>query len=108
MKKILLFLLVPFILLSQQGYLSHSYIDGDANGFVVGQEITVKFEGLQGSGMTPDRVHFDFEWNNKLLQYVSHTFNPTSDLPSDAQTSWTMWNGYRFNPINTYAGVAIA
>ena len=108
MKKILLFLLIPFTLLSQQGYLSHSYIDGDANGFVVGQEITVKFEGLQGSGMTPDRVHFDFEWNNKLLQYVSHTFNPTSGLPSDAQTSWTMWNGYRFNPINTYAGVAIA
>ncbi len=108
MKKTLLFLLVPFILLSQQGYLSHSYIDGDANGFVVGQEITVKFEGIQGSGMTPDRVHFDFEWNNKLLQYVSHTFNPTSGLPSDAQTSWDMWNGYRFNPINFYAGVAIA
>ena len=93
---------------SQQGYLSHSYIDADTNGFVVGDTITVKFEGVDGSGMTPDRVHFDFEWNNKLLEYVSHEFNPTSGLPSDAQNSWTMWNGYRFNPINTYAGVAIA
>ena len=108
MKKLLFLLLLPFGLLAQQGYLSHSYIDGDSNGFVVGQEITVKFEGIQGTGMTPDRVHFDFEWNNKLLEYVSHTFNPTSGLPSDAQTSWNMWNGYRFNPINTYAGVAIA
>jgi len=108
MKKLLFLLLLPFGLLAQQGYLSHSYIDGDSNGFVVGQEITVKFEGLQGSGMTPDRVHFDFEWNNKLLEYVSHTFNPTSGLPSDAQNSWTMWNGYRFNPLNFYAGVAVA
>lgn len=108
MKKLLFLLLLPFGLLAQQGYLSHSYIDGDSNGFVVGQEITVKFEGIQGNGMSPDRVHFDFEWNNKLLEYVSHTFNPTSGLPSDAQTSWNMWNGYRFNPINFYAGVAIA
>lgn len=108
MKKLLFLLLLPFGLLAQQGYLSHSYIDGDSNGFIVGQEITVKFEGLQGSGMTPDRVHFDFEWNNKLLEYVSHEFNPTSGLPSDSQNSWTIWNGYRFNPINTYAGVAIA
>lgn len=108
MKKLFLLLLFPFGLLAQQGYLSHSYIDGDTNGFQVGQQITVKFEGLQGSGMTPDRVHFDFEWNNKLLEYVSHEFSPTSGLPSDAQTSWNAWTGYRFNPINTYAGVAIA
>jgi len=108
MKKLLFLLMLPFMAFSQQGYLSHSYIDADTNGFVVGDTITVKFEGVDGSGMTPDRVHFDFEWNNKLLEYVSHEFNPTSGLPSDAQNSWTMWNGYRFNPINTYAGVAIA
>jgi len=108
MKKLLFLLLLPFGLLAQQGYLSHSYIDDDSNGFVVGQEITIKFEGIQGNEMTPDRVHFDFEWNNKLLEYVSHTFNPTSGLPSDAQTSWNMWNGYKFNPINFYAGIAIA
>ena len=59
MKKLFFILLIPFTLLSQEGYLTHSYIDADANGFVVGQEITVKFEGLNGSGMTPDRVHFD-------------------------------------------------
>jgi hypothetical protein len=108
MKKLLFLLLLPFGLLAQQGYLSHSYIDDDSNGFVVGQEITIKFEGIQGNEMTPDRVHFDFEWNNKLLEYVSHTFNPTSGLPSDAQTSWNMWNGYKFNPINFYDGNEIA
>ena len=102
MKKLLLLLLLPFGLLAQQGYLSHSYIDGDANGFQVGQEITVKFEGIQGSGMTPDRVHFDFEWNNKLLEYVSHEFDPTGGLPSDAQKSWNAWTGYKFNPNSGY------
>ena len=108
MKKLFFILLIPFTLLSQEGYLTHSYIDADANGFVVGQEITVKFEGLNGSGMTPDRVHFDFEWNNKLLEYVSHEFNPTSELPSDAQTTFNQWTGYRFNPIDFYAGVAVS
>ena len=61
MKKLLFLLLLPLSLLAQDGYLTHSYIDGDSNGFVVGQEITVKFEGLDGNGMTPDRVHFDIK-----------------------------------------------
>ena len=102
MKKLLFLLMLPFIAFSQQGYLSHSYIDGDSNGFQVGQEITFKFEGIQGTGMTPDRVHFDFEWNNKLLEYVSHEFDPSSQLPSDAQKTWNMWNGYKFNPNSGY------
>ena len=102
MKKLLFLLILPFIAFSQQGYLSHSYIDGDANGFQVGQEITFKFEGIQGTGMTPDRVHFDFEWNNKLLEYVSHEFDPSSQLPSDAQKSWNAWTGYKFNPNSGY------
>ena len=102
MKKLLFLLMLPFIAFSQQGYLSHSYIDGDSNGFQVGQEITFKFEGIQGTGMTPDRVHFDFEWNNKLLEYVSHEFDPSSQLPSDAQKSWNAWTGYKFNPNSGY------
>ena len=53
MKKLLFLLLLPFGLLAQQGYLSHSFIDDDSNGFIVGQEITVKFEGIQGNGMSP-------------------------------------------------------
>ena len=88
--------------------LGHIYIDGDTNGFVVGQEVTVKFEGLDGNGMTPDRVHFDFEWNNKLLEYVSHEFSPTGGMPSDVQSTFNMWTGYKFNPLTTYAGVAVA
>ena len=108
MKKLLFLLLLPLSILAQDGYLTHSYIDGDTNGFVVGQEITVKFEGLDGNGMTPDRVHFDFEWNNKLLEYVSHEFSPTGGMPSDVQSTFNMWTGYKFNPLTTYAGVAVA
>jgi hypothetical protein len=44
MKKLLFLFLLPFGLLAQQGYLSHSYIDDDSNGFVVGQEITVNLK----------------------------------------------------------------
>jgi len=104
-KKLLFFILLPLSLLGQEGYLSHSYIDDDTNGFVVGDTITVKFEGINGSGMSPDFVHFDFEWNNKLLEYVSHTFDPGNQAPADVQNSWTVWNGYRFNPLTSYAGV---
>ena len=102
MKKLLFLLLLPLTLLGQDGYLSHSYINNDDNGFVVGDTLTFKFEGINGNGMTPDRVHFDFEWNNKLLEYVSHEFDPSSQLPSDAQKSWNAWTGYKFNPNSGY------
>ena len=102
MKKLLFLLLLPLTLLGQDGYLSHSYINNDDNGFVVGDTLTFKFEGINGNGMTPDRVHFDFEWNNKLLEYVSHEFDPSSQLPSDAQKSWNAWTGYKFNPKSDY------
>ena len=105
MKKLLFLLLLPFIAYSQQGYLSHSYTDDDTNGFMVGDTLTFKFEGVNGSGMSPDFAHFDFEWNNKLLEYVSHEFDPSSQLPGDTQKSWNQWTGYRFNPLTSYAGV---
>jgi len=108
-KKFLFLLLLPFTALAQQGYLSHSYIDAvPTGGFSVGDTITVKFEMIDGTGMTPDFAHFDFEWNNKLVQYISHQFDPLSKLPANTQKSWTKWTGYQFKPLTTYAGVQYA
>lgn len=105
MKKLLFLFLLPLSIFAQDGYLSHSYIDDDTNGFMVGDTITVKFEGIDANSMTPDFAHFDFEWNNKLLEYVSHEFDPSSQLPGDTQKSFYQWTGYRFNPLTDYAGV---
>ena len=97
MKKLLLFLLIPFFGLAQDAYLSHSYID--PHPIAIGDTISVKFEGILMQA-TPDYIMFDFQWNNKLLEYVSHTFNPDNAAGWDTnnQTSFNKWNGYKFNP----------
>ena len=39
-------------------------------------------------------LQFDFEYNNKLLQYQSVTWK----TPTAATTSRNAWTGYKFNP----------
>ena len=97
MKKLLFLLLIPFISYSQSAFLSHSYIDPTP--FVVGDTITVKFEGILMQS-TPDYAMFDFQWNNKLLEKISHEFNPTSadGWDTNTETTWYQWTGYKFNP----------
>jgi hypothetical protein len=101
MLKKLLFLLLPFAALAQDGYVSHSYIDDiPTGGWSVGDTITVKFEYITPANVattTPDFIHFDIEWNNKLLEKVSHEFDPSTLFPSNTQNSWYQWTGYKFN-----------
>lgn len=97
MKKLLFLLLLPFTILAQDGYVSHSYIDGDENGFAVGDTITVKVEWIDNTNITPDLIHIDLEWNNKLLELVDNTFDPSTLFPANTQTSWNNWTGYSFN-----------
>ena len=106
MRKLLFLFLLPLTLLGQDAYLSHSYIDNDTNGFVVGDTITVKFELINNGNKTPDFITFDFEYNNKLLQLVSYEHDPTSNFATDIQKSYTHWVGYQFKPLTSYAGVA--
>lgn len=99
MRKILLLLLLfPLTLLGQDGYVSHSYIDEvPEGGFKVGDTITIKVEWIDNNTITPDLIHIDLQWNNKLLQLIDNSFDPSSSFPSNTQTSWHNWTGYSFN-----------
>jgi len=78
MKKLLFLLLLPLTLIAQDGYVSHSYIDNDTNGFAVGDIITVKVEWINNNNnITPDLIHIDLQWNNKLLELVDNTIDPS-------------------------------
>lgn len=102
MKKLLLFLFLPLLSFGQDYYISHSYIDAiPENGFAVGDTITVKFEGVlptEGTA-TPDYAMFDYEFNNKLLEFISAEFNPENSTSWDSgtQTNRYSWTGYSFN-----------
>ena len=100
-KKLLFFFFLPLYVFAQDGYMSHSYIDAvPTGGFSVGDTITVKYEYIVPADVTtttPDFAHFDIEWNNKLLEKVSHEFDPSSQFPSNTQNSWYQWTGYKFN-----------
>lgn len=100
-KKLLFLLLLPLAALAQDGYVSHSYIDEvPTGGWSVGDTITVKYEYITPADVTtttPDFIHFDIEWNNKLLEKISHEFDPSTAFPANTQNSWYQWTGYKFN-----------
>lgn len=102
MKKLLILLLLPLIILGQDLKLDHSYT-GTAP-FVVGDIITIKFNTLSDNNTDVYFITFDYQYNNKLLEKVDHTFK----LPDNnsASKSLTHWDGYSFNPLTQYAGVA--
>ena len=96
MKKLLLFLLLPFAVAAQDLYLDHSYID--APPFNVGDTITVKFNTLDNNESAFNLLVFDYEYNNKLLQKVEHSFS----IPTGASSSLTHWDGWKFNPDSNF------
>ena len=102
MKKLLLLLLtLPTIALGQTFVVGmNSGADAD-----VGEEIELKFELFPASGqssMPATFLQFDIQWNNKLLEYVSHTLDPLNKL-SNEQNGWTHWDGYKFNQDMDYS-----
>ena len=78
MKKLLFLLLLPLTLIAQDFKVGMNY-GADAN---VGEEIELKFELFPAAGQEVNATFlmFDIQWNNKLLQYVSHTFDPYNKL----------------------------
>lgn len=99
MKKILIFLVSVLCTITLRGQdlkLTHSYID--APPISVGDTITIKYELLEdnGSGATPNFLQYDFQWNNKLLEKISHTFDPFNHLTGENSNA-TFWTGYKFN-----------
>ena len=102
MKKLLFLLLtLPTIALGQTFVVGmNSGADAD-----VGEEIELKFELFPASGQTTmpaTFLRFDVQWNNKLLEYVSHTIDPLNKLTGE-QSARTHWDGYKFNQDMDYS-----
>ena len=98
MKKLLnlLLLLVASISFGQDLKLDHNVIN--AAPYAVGDIITIKFNTLDVANSTPTLVQFDYQYNNKLLEKIDHTFK----LPNNtsAMTSLNHWDGYLFSGGN--------
>ena len=94
----MLLIVVTSISFGQDLKLDHSYIDSAP--FSVGDTITIKFNTLDVNSSVPTLVQFDYQYNNKLLEKIDHTFK----LPSNpsAMTSINHWDGYTFNKDTAY------
>lgn len=102
----LLTIFITSIGLSQDIKLDHSYTNPNPP-FAVGDTITIKFNTLDDSNSNDVYfMKFDYEYNNKLLQKIDHTWKLTNN--SSATKSLTHWDGYKFVPLTTHAGVALA
>ena len=66
----------------------------------VGDTLEVKFnyfkaKDANGADIDASLYQFDFQYNNKLLNKISSTWQPTS---TSAQKALNSWNGYKFTP----------
>ena len=105
MKKLLFLLtLMPLLILGQNLKLDHSYIEESP--FAVGDTITVKFNTLSDNNSEVYFMIFDYQYNNKLLEKIDHSFI----LPNNSSASRDLsgWDGYSFNIVETGGGVPIA
>lgn len=90
MKKLLL-LLLPFMSFGQDLFLDHSFIN--ATPISVGDTLSIKFNTIDNNESVFNFMQFDYQYNNKLLQKIDHTF-----YTDGIQTSLNHWDGYSFNP----------
>ena len=67
--------------------------------FSVGDTFVMQFHSADvTAGTNHTFVQFDYQYNNKLLEKVSHVVLPTSNN-SSAMTSLNEYNGYKWTPI---------
>ena len=93
MKKILLLLVSVFFTLSTYGQSEINY-SPVYTVTKVGDTLTMKFQYNKGDGADLTLAQFDFEYNNKLLTYISST----SQAPTGASFARNNWTGYKFSP----------
>ena len=93
MKKILLLLISVLFTLSTYGQSEINY-SPVYSVTKVGDTLTMKFQYNKGDGGDLTLAQFDFEYNNKLLSYISST----SQAPNGASYARNNWTGYKFNP----------
>ncbi|MDA8919451.1 hypothetical protein N9I13_00455 [bacterium] len=93
MKKILLLLVSVMFTLSSYGQSSIDY--SPVNTVTqVGDTLVMKFQYFKNDGNDLTLGQLDFEYNNKLLSYVSHQ----SQAPSGASFARNNWTGYKYVP----------
>ena len=93
MKKILVLLVSVLFTLSSFGQSSIDY--SPVNTVTqVGDTLIMKFQYFKGDGANLTLGQLDFEYNNKLLSYISHE----SQAPSGASFARNAWTGYKYVP----------
>jgi hypothetical protein len=93
MKKILVLLVSVLFTLSSFGQSSIDY--SPVNTVTqVGDTLIMKFQYFKGDGANLNLGQFDFEYNNKLLSYISHE----SQAPNGASFARNNWTGYEYVP----------
>ena len=98
MRKFLLLLFLPLLTFGQDLKLDHSYISNAP--FEVGEEIIIKFNTLSDDDKGVYFMMFDYQYNNKLLEKVSHSWKLPDN--STASKSLNHWDGYKFNVKDGY------
>ena len=100
MKKILLLLVSVLFTMSTYGQTDATIDYSQVNTVTkVGDTLTVKFnygkaKDANGADINATLYQFDFQYNNKLLNKISTTWQPTSTSSQKAINSWT---GYKFS-----------
>ena len=93
MKKILLLLVSVMFTLSSYGQSSIDY--SPVNTVTqVGDTLIMKFQYFKVDGNDLTLGQLDFEYNNKLLSYISHE----SQAPTGASFARNNWTGYKYVP----------
>jgi hypothetical protein len=100
MKKFLLLLVSVFFTISTYGQTNATIDYSQVNTVTkVGDTLTVKFnygkaKDANGADIDATLYQFDFQYNSKLLNKISATWQPTS---TSAQKAINSWNGYKFS-----------
>lgn len=81
---------MPLMSFAQDMYLDHSFTN--ALPISIGDTLSIKFNTIDNNNSSYTFLQFDYQYNNKLLQKLDHTFTV------NAQTSLNHWDGYSFNP----------
>ena len=95
-KLLFLLLLLPVVSFSQtDAQLAYSSVNTVTQ---VGDTLVVKLQYFEGkdannTAISPTLYQFDFQYNNKLLNLISRTWQPSS---TSAQKAINSWNGYKF------------
>ena len=94
-------LLLSTLGFSQDFKIAHSYTTANPP-FAVGDTISIKYELIDHNSNAPVTkfLQFDYQYNNKLLAKVDHTWGLSSN--TSAAKSLTHWDGFKYKVLDTY------